>query len=147
MVFPLWRGTKGEGNPLFFITLIPKEPNLMYNHYNPRLRQYANELRNQSVSKAEKYIWKAALRRKQLGVQFKRQRPIDRFIVDFFCAELKLIIEIDGSSHFFKPEYDAYRQERLKSLGYTILRFQEGEVLNQFDHVYVQLVHAVHVLK
>ena len=119
----------------------------MFNHYNPQLREYAHELRTLSVSKAEKYIWKAALSKKQLGVKFKRQRPIDRFIVDFFCAELKLIIEIDGSSHFSKPEYDAYRQERLKRLGYQIVRFQEGQVLNQYADVHIKLMHAVHVLK
>jgi very-short-patch-repair endonuclease len=119
----------------------------MYHHYNPQLREYAHELRTLSVSKAEKYLWKAALRRNQLGVKFKRQRPIDRFIVDFFCAELKLIIEVDGSSHFAKPEYDAYRQKRLEDLGYTFLRFGEGEVLHQFEYLMPRLIHAVHALK
>ncbi|MCE2713162.1 MAG: endonuclease domain-containing protein, partial [Cryomorphaceae bacterium] len=70
-----------------------------------------------------------------------------RFIVDFFCAELKLIVEIDGSSHFSKPEYDAYRQDKLKKLGFHIIRFQEGQVLNQYADVHLQLMHTVHVLK
>ena len=93
----------------------------MYNHhyYNKNLKEFARELRSESVSKAEKRIWKAFLSRKQFkGLRFLRQRPIDYFIVDFFCPELKLIIEIDGNSHFQKPEYDSYRQERLKSLGF-----------------------------
>jgi very-short-patch-repair endonuclease len=119
----------------------------MNNHYNPTLKEFAQELRTLSVSKAEKYIWKAALSRSQLGVKFKRQRPIDRFIVDFFCAELGLIIEIDGSSHFNKAHYDAYRQKRLITLGYKIVRFSEGEVLNQFGDVLRQLIHVTDCLK
>jgi len=85
----------------------------MNNHDNKSLREYAHELRNETVSRVEKYIWKAALRRNQMGVKFKRHRPIDRFIVDFFCAELKLIIEIDGNSHYSKPDYEEYRQNLL----------------------------------
>lgn len=101
----------------------------MNNYYNPQLRNYAVNLRIAPVSKAEKYIWKALLSRKQTGFGFKRQRPIDRFIADFFCADLKLIIEIDGSSHIGKEAYDAYRQQRLENLGYTVIRFREGEEL------------------
>jgi very-short-patch-repair endonuclease len=56
----------------------------MNNHYNKTLREYAHELRNETVSRAEKYIWKAALRRSQLGVKFKRQRPIDRLSLTSF---------------------------------------------------------------
>ena len=117
------------------------------NHYNSKLKKYARELRNQTVSKAEKFIWKAVLSRKQLGVGFKRQRPISNYIVDFFCAELKLIIEIDGNSHYFKGEKDRIRQDNLKKLGYTVVRFDESVVLNQFDDVYEQLVHIVESLK
>ena len=119
-----------------------------YHHqfYNGNLIEYARELRTETVSKAEKYIWRAILSRKQLGVGFKRQRPIDRFIVDFCCQELNLIIEIDGNSHFHKPEYDAYRQQRLIDLGFTIMRFSEGEVLNNIGEVITQLQHAVYCL-
>lgn len=110
---------------------------MMNNHYNKNLKKYANELRNNSVSRAEKYIWKAGLSRNQMGVKFKRQRPILNFIVDFFCAELKLIIEIDGNSHYIKGDYDRYRHEMLSSMGFTIIRFSEGEVLNNFDDVFL----------
>ena len=76
-----------------------------------------------------------------------RQRPIDKFIVDFFCPALKLIIEIDGNSHFQKPEYDFYRQERLKSLGFEIVRYTEGEVLQNLESVHASLMHVVHCLQ
>ncbi len=119
-----------------------------HNYYNKNLKEFARELRTESVSKAEKRIWKAILSKKQLdGCRFLRQRPIDNFIVDFFCPELALIIEIDGNSHFHKPEYDFYRQEKLKALGFEIIRFTEGEVIQNLGAVYVQLTHIVYCLK
>lgn len=122
-------------------------PTERFNHYNSRLKDYARELRYESVSRAEKYLWKALLSKAQSGAKFKRQRPIDNFIVDFFSAEIKLIIEIDGNSHYNKADYDQYRQQKLELLGYNFLRFPEGEVLNQFDQVHTRICHAVYVLK
>jgi len=117
-------------------------------HYNKELKEFARELRSETVSKAEKRIWKALLSRKQLeGLRFLRQRPIDNFIVDFFCPELLLIVEIDGNSHFRKPEYDRYRQDKLEALGYKMIRFTEGLVMQNLNEVHVQLTHAVHCLK
>jgi very-short-patch-repair endonuclease len=119
----------------------------MNHYYNKDLKKNARELRNNSVSKAEKYLWKAGLARNQLGVKFKRQRPILNFIVDFFSSEINLIIEVDGSSHAAKSSYDRYRQDRLESHGYTVMRFQEGEVLNRYPDVENQIQHAIYVLK
>ena len=116
-------------------------------HYNKSLKEFARELRSETVSRAEKRIWKAMLSRRQMGERFLRQRPIHYFIVDFFCPDLKLIIEIDGNSHYSKPEYDAWRQQQLIDLGYHIIRFSEGEVLNQLDSVYERLVHVIYALK
>ena len=92
------------------------------NHYNKNLKEFARELRTTTVSKAEKHIWKAVLSRKQTGERFLRQRPIDHFIVDFFTPDLGLIIEIDGSSHLNKGEYDLYRQQKLESFGVYIFK-------------------------
>jgi very-short-patch-repair endonuclease len=92
------------------------------NHYNKNLKEFARELRTSTVSKAEKYLWKALLSRKQTGERFLRQRPIDHFIVDFFAPEIGLIIEIDGSSHFNKGVYDFYRQQRLVSFGHKFFK-------------------------
>ena len=119
----------------------------MNNHYNQNLKKYASDLRNNTVSRAEKYLWKAGLRKKQLGVGFKRQRPINNFIVDFFCAEINLIIEVDGSSHDAKGSYDRYRQDKLESLGYTVIRFQEGEVIHRYPDVENRILRAIEVLK
>ena len=117
------------------------------NHYNKNLKQFAQELRTQSVSKAEKKIWKSILSKEQLGERFIRQRPIHNFILDFFCPKLGIIIEIDENSHLNKGEYDFYREEKLKSLGYEIIRFSEGEVLNQLDEVTDKIRHVIYCLK
>jgi very-short-patch-repair endonuclease len=117
------------------------------NHYNKKLKEFSRELRTNSVSKAEKFIWKAVLSRKQTGERFLRQRPIDNFIVDFFAPELGLIIEIDGSSHFNKGNYDFYRQRKLESLGYVLLRYSEGEVIQNIDMVKDKIDFAIYSLK
>lgn len=117
-----------------------------YHYYNKNLKDYARELRTQTVSRAERYLWKSVLSKKQTGYRFLRQRPIDNFIVDFFCPELKLIIEIDGNSHWNKGDYDKKRQTTLENLGFTIIRYQEGEVLNNLAGVIVSLEHLIHCL-
>ena len=117
------------------------------NHYNKNLKEFARELRTSTVSKAEKYLWKSVLSRKQTGERFLRQRPIDNFIVDFFSPELGLILEIDGSSHFNKGKYDLYRQQKLESFGYTFIRFYEGEVLQNIGAVKERIDFAIFCLR
>ena len=117
------------------------------NHYNKNLKEFARELRTETVSKAEKLLWKAILSRKQTGERFLRQRPIDNFIVDFFAPALRLIIEIDGSSHINKGEYDFYRQQKLESLGYEMIRYSEGEVLQNAGLVKERIDYVIFCLK
>ncbi|WP_300663914.1 endonuclease domain-containing protein [Fluviicola sp.] len=121
----------------------------LYHHhyYNPKLKEYARELRTETISKAEKYIWKGLLSRKQTGERFLRQRSVYNFIVDFFAPEIGLIIEIDGNSHTNKGDYDRYREDKLISLGYTIIRFSEGDVLNNLDLISEQIRHVIHALR
>ena len=119
----------------------------MNNFYNKDLKLFSRTLRTQSVSRAEKQLWLSVLKSNKIGVKFNRQRPIDHFIVDFFSKELGLIIEIDGNSHDNNPTYDRYRQDKLIALGFTLLRFQEGEVLNQINEVAGKINRAVHCLR
>ena len=103
--------------------------------YNPELKQKARELRKNPTF-AEKILW-MALRRKQLDFEFHRQVPINDFIVDFYCYELKLVIEVDGVSHN-DPDvknYDAKRQLKLESLGARFLRFEDDKVLGNVEKV------------
>jgi very-short-patch-repair endonuclease len=117
------------------------------NHYNKNLKEFARELRTETVSKAEKLLWNAVLSRKQSGERFLRQRPIDNFIVDFFAPDLGLIIEIDGSSRANKGKYDFYRQQKLERFGYVMLRFSEGVVLQNVGTVKEKIDYAIVCLK
>ena len=117
------------------------------NYYNKNLKEKARELRSEKATKGERRLWKSILSKEQTGIRFLRQRAIDHFIVDFFAPSLGLIIEIDGNSHFFKSEYDFYRQKKLKSLGFQFIRFTEGEVINQLDDVKSAIDHAIYVLQ
>ncbi len=96
--------------------------------YNPKLKARARELRK-NQTETEQIIW-AKLRNKQLGFEFHRQVPIDNFIVDFYCHELMLAIEIDGDSHFTDgaPERDMERTQILNSFGVTVLRYTNIDV-------------------
>ena len=95
--------------------------------YDPLLKARARELRNKSTL-AEVLLWRHLKGRQWLGFDFHRQRPIDRYIVDFFAAKLMLAVEIDGESHRFKEPEDARRQRRLESLGIRFLRFDDRVV-------------------
>lgn len=116
-------------------------------YYNKALRLIARMLRNNSVSKAEKIIWKEVLSRKQIGLRALRQRPIDKYIVDFLIPDLKLIIEIDGSYHELKGEEDAIRQTNLEALGYFVFRLREQEILNDLVAARNKIQHAMSCLK
>ncbi len=102
--------------------------------YNPYLKEKARELRNNST-KGEILLWKKLKGKQCCGFDFHRQKPILNYIVDFYCFKLKLIIEIDGYSHNFKPGEDKKRDIELTCLGFTVLRFSEGEVKNNLDSV------------
>lgn len=106
-------------------------------YYNKNLQAKARELRN-SMTKAECCLWKYALNKKKMhGYQFTRQRPILNYIVDFMCKDLMLIIEVDGISHQFNDTEvnDRIRQSQLEAIGFTVLRFQDGEILNNITDV------------
>lgn len=103
-------------------------------YYNPRLKQLARDLRNNSTP-GEIMLWKEIKGRKLRGYQFMRQKPIGKYIVDFFCSKLKLVIEIDGDSHRGKEACDRMRQKKLEALGLTFLRFEELAVRYNLDRV------------
>lgn len=99
-------------------------------HIDPPILARARELR-QPQTPVETRPW-AHLRNRQLGgFKVRRQHPIDRFIVDFYCAACRLIIEIDGDSHADQVEYDLARTEWLNDRGYDVIRFANREVLRQ----------------
>jgi very-short-patch-repair endonuclease len=102
--------------------------------YNPALNSRAKELRK-NMTPAERKFWHKYLRTFQFKVY--RQRPIDYFIVDFYCPSLKLVIEVDGESHYTDEgkDYDRERTQRLEGYGIKVIRFSNQEVLNEFEGV------------
>ena len=102
--------------------------------YNPNLVSRAKEMRK-NMTDAEKKLWKKYLNIFKYRVL--RQRPIDHYIVDFYCAKLKLVIEVDGGIHDAKnqKEYDKQRTLFLNSYGLTLIRFRNEEILNEFEKV------------
>ncbi len=109
-------------------------------HYNKSLKQYARDLRNHST-KAEIILWDNLLKNSYLGHPFLRQRPILHYIVDFVCLELMLVIEVDGITHEFEAvqKKDIRKERDLESVGFTVLRYTDWEVLERRDEVLVEL--------
>jgi very-short-patch-repair endonuclease len=102
--------------------------------YNPKLVTLAKNLRNRGTV-AEIKLWQCLKGKQILGYDFDRQKPIDNYIVDFFCNELMLAIEIDGITHDQKLEDDKLRQQKLESFGIRFLRFYDSDVRNNLDGV------------
>ncbi len=99
-------------------------------HSTRTSKAQARSLRTRT-SETEKRLW-AALRRHYLGVKIRRQVPVGKYIVDFYCPRCKLVIELDGDSHFLTQSaqrHDAKRQQELEALGLKVMRFQNRDVL------------------
>ena len=103
----------------------------MNKKHNPNLTGNAQRLRKE-MTKEERHLWYDFL--KKLPVTFHRQKVIGRYIVDFYCASAKLVIEIDGSQHYETKnmEADAVRDEYLNSLGLTVKRYSNRDIILRF---------------
>jgi len=113
-----------------------------------KLYQYGRELRQESTE-AEKLL-RVELRNKKLsGLKFRRQHPIDKFVLDFYCHERKLAIELDGSIHDVKlnKEYDEARAAMLGGLGIYTLRFRNDEVINNIESVLQKIDELINMLQ
>jgi very-short-patch-repair endonuclease len=98
------------------------------------IRQQARDLR-QAMTPAEKLLWQHLRNRKLAGLKFRRQHPIGRFIVDFYCASGKVVIELDGDVHQAQQPYDAARTEALAQQGCRVIRFSNEAVLAELEMV------------
>ena len=84
---------------------------------------------------SEVLLWNELKQKQIMGYDFDRQRPIGNYIVDFFCKELSLAIEIDGDTHIYKYDYDEERQSSLEKLGVHFLRFEDIEIKKNMSNV------------
>lgn len=105
-------------------------------HTRKYLETYRKELRNNSTI-SEKRLWKFLQKSQLGGRKFRRQQSIGNYIVDFYCASEKLIIELDGNIHEnpVNQQYDFKRSEFLESLEHTVIRFKNDEIKNSIELV------------
>lgn len=97
--------------------------------YNPALKERARALRR-AGNLAEVLLWQHIKNKQLLGLDFDRQKIIGNYIVDFYCADKQVVLEVDGSSHDTKGEYDAQRDAFLRGLGLTVIHIQDRDVKN-----------------
>jgi len=114
---------------------------------NIKLKIFSRNLRKNGT-KGEALLWRDVLKAKQYWpYQFNRQFIVVNYIVDFVCRKLKLVIEIDGSSHFAKSEEDYNRQQFIENQGFIILRFPESLVVYRMDEVITEIDYAIKCLE
>jgi very-short-patch-repair endonuclease len=114
----------------------------MNEKHNPKLTPKSQNLRK-NMTKEERHLWYDFL--KGLPVTIQRQKTTGHYIVDFYCASAKLVIEIDGSQHFEpdKIEADSLRDEYLNSLGLEVKRYANNEVNKDFENVCADIFHII----
>ena len=107
------------------------------------MNDYTRELRN-NATEAERRLWRHLQRRQLGGFKFRRQRPVGPYICDFVCLEASIVVELDGSQHVIQAPYDANRDAFLRSNGFRVLRFWNGDVLSQTDSILETIYEALH---
>jgi len=108
------------------------------------LKPLGRRLRTEPT-KAEKVLWAALRKRSLLGFRFQRQRAFEKFIVDLYCSQARLVIEVDGPIHDQQQADDANREEYLKRIGLTVLRFRNEDVLERLSEVTATICKALEV--
>jgi len=114
-------------------------------HYNTTNRKQRRRFLRSHLSKAEAVLWTHLSRRQMLGYKFRRQYSVDQYIIDFYCPELKLAIEVDGESHFTETAraYDRKRQECIGSFGIRFLRPTNADVLGNLCGVLDEIANKI----
>jgi very-short-patch-repair endonuclease len=138
----VWLGQFGEGGKNIFLFLVYHSSKMKFterpfiHNASPEIIKRAADLRC-NTTPAEKALWQRINKSQLYGLRFKSQHPIGKFIVDFYCPKLFLVIEIDGEVHN-KPEVaerDEGREHELKNYGLKVLRFSNEEVLSNLENV------------
>ncbi len=107
-----------------------------------KLKPLARQMRCEPTL-AEEKLWQKLKSKQLLGFKFRRQHVIDRFIVDFYCGEAYLVVEVDGGIHDYTQQEDAIRQEFLESLGLRVVRLKNEDVLNSIDGALEKIAHRL----
>ena len=111
-------------------------------HFNAHQKIFHNSKSlRQGQTKAEARLWKYVRNRKIAGKKIRRQHPVGSYIVDFYCHECLLVIEVDGFVHLVddNPQYDAEREKQLENLGLRVIRFTNDQVLCNLELVLLEI--------
>lgn len=106
------------------------------------LKKYARQLR-QSMPDAEALCWYFLRDRRLANAKFRRQHPVGRYIIDFYCDEFRLAVELDGGQHAEQKEYDQKRDADLNKMGIKVLRFWNHQMLNQTEDVLTAIYNEI----
>jgi very-short-patch-repair endonuclease len=114
----------------------PFEPPRRLRRYSTGVHQHLSELRRE-MTPAERTLWNWLRDRKLAGLKFRRQYPVGSFVLDFYAPSIRLVVEVDGDVHDLPEmrEYDARRQAWLAGQGMHVLRFTNGEVIDELSDV------------
>jgi very-short-patch-repair endonuclease len=118
----------------------------VYNRQAENIKR--RDLRN-NMPNAEAILWSKLRRRQMMGYKFRRQFSINQYIVDFYCPELKLAIELDGDTHFIgdAAENDEKREKEIEEYGVIFLRFQNNEIYRNLNCVLISIAEKIKVLE
>ncbi len=114
-------------------------------HRRITLAEKARRMRS-NPTPAEAKLWKILRKRQVLNTRFRRQHPIDPYIVDFYAPLHKLVIEVDGGHHVNLHEYDQNRTDYLNEKGYRVMRFWNDQVMNDLDGVILEIINVINKL-
>jgi very-short-patch-repair endonuclease len=109
------------------------EKNMYYGATSQTMKKA--KLLRKNMTEAESVLWKKLKTKQVLGLKFRRQHPINTYIVDFYCHSAKLVIELDGGIHKTQKEYDKERTKDLNMYGLTVMRFFNSEIEKDIDNV------------
>ena len=129
------RGIKGDVYDIQLPIISPMKNKII--PYNKDLKNLARDLRKKRIL-SEVLLWKQ-LKGKSLGYEFHRQVPMLDYIVDFYCRELQLVIELDGPIHEYQQEYDTLRTRDLEKIGLLVIRYPNDEVLFEREELLSEL--------
>ncbi len=95
------------------------------------------------MTESEELLWEKLKGKKILGLRFRRQHPIEKFIADFYCHKARLVIEVDGEIHNYQREYDDGREAEIEKYDLKVIRFKNDEVINEIDNVIDKITEIV----
>ncbi len=121
----------------------------MTKHYNKSSEKEKRKKLRQNQTNAEELVWRFLRNKQMLGYKFKRQYSVDHFVIDFYCSELKLAVEVDGESHN-NPEqrkYDSKRQKYLEKFNIKFVRIKDEDLLGNPNEAFKKIEDSIQLLE